>query len=126
MGDISRNLSRHEFACQCGCGFDTVDFGLPPAIQGAVDRFQDKYPDKKISVIINSGSRCEKHNKAVGGSDKSQHLFGKAADIVIAHVHADEVADYFERTYPQSHGVGRYIGRTHIDDRAAMARWDNR
>lgn len=30
---------------------------------------------------INSGWRCEKHNKEVGGAPTSAHLFGKAVDI---------------------------------------------
>ena len=32
-------------------------------------------------VRINSGFRCEKHNKEVGGAEKSRHLIGCAADI---------------------------------------------
>ena len=32
-------------------------------------------------VYVNSGFRCEKHNKVVGGAEKSRHLLGCAADI---------------------------------------------
>ena len=32
-------------------------------------------------IYVNSGYRCEKHNKAVGGVPKSQHMRGEAADI---------------------------------------------
>ena len=32
-------------------------------------------------IYVNSGYRCEKHNKAVGGVPKSQHMLGQAADI---------------------------------------------
>lgn len=32
-------------------------------------------------IYINSGYRCERLNKAVGGSDNSQHTRGLAADI---------------------------------------------
>lgn len=35
----------------------------------------------EIPIYINSGYRCEKLNKAVGGADNSQHLRGLAADI---------------------------------------------
>ena len=34
-----------------------------------------------IPIYINSGYRCNELNKAVGGSDNSQHLKGLAADI---------------------------------------------
>lgn len=33
-------------------------------------------------IFITSGYRCEKLNKAVGGSKTSQHLKGQAADII--------------------------------------------
>lgn len=34
-----------------------------------------------MPIKINSGFRCKKVNKAVGGKDNSQHIDGKAADI---------------------------------------------
>ena len=132
MGDMTRNLSRREFACKCGCGFDTVDFDLPTLIQGAVDYFQEVNSEYDIKVTINSGCRCEKHNKSEGGSKGSLHVKAKAADIVIydrrfgKDIHADLVADYFENKYPNSKGIGRYVGRTHIDSRNTKARWDMR
>ena len=35
----------------------------------------------KKPIIVNSGYRCKKLNKAVGGSSRSAHVFGQAADI---------------------------------------------
>ncbi len=32
-------------------------------------------------IIVTSGYRCPKLNKAVGGASKSQHMYGQAADI---------------------------------------------
>lgn len=32
-------------------------------------------------IVVNSGFRCEKLNKAVGGASSSQHRYGQAADI---------------------------------------------
>ena len=32
-------------------------------------------------IIVNSGFRCEKLNKAVGGAKTSDHIYGNAADI---------------------------------------------
>lgn len=37
-------------------------------------------------VTVNSGFRCKKLNTATGGSKKSQHMTGQAADIEIAGV----------------------------------------
>lgn len=40
--------------------------------------------DKRGSVItVNSGFRCEKLNKQVGGTPTSQHRYGQAADITL-------------------------------------------
>ena len=125
MGNISKNLSRHEFSCKCGCGFDTVDFELARVLQEVVDHFQAQ-SDKDIRIHINSGSRCAGHNASEGGGLKSQHLIGRAADFYLDHVHPDKVADYLEAKYHDKYGIGRYIGRTHFDSRGAMARWDNR
>ena len=35
----------------------------------------------ELPVRVTSGYRCEKLNKAIGGSSKSQHIKGEAADI---------------------------------------------
>lgn len=42
-------------------------------------------------IQILSGFRCPALNKAVGGSDKSQHLYGEAADIRIRGVKNFEI-----------------------------------
>ena len=44
------------------------------------DIIRDYY---KKPLIISSGYRCPKVNKAVGGSDKSQHQYGNAIDFHI-------------------------------------------
>lgn len=113
MGDLSKNFSRHEFACKCGCGFDTVDVGLIYLLQGVRDHF-------KRRVSINSACRCPAHNKREGGSDKSQHLSGRAADIVVDGASPSEVADYLE---DKANGLGRYDTFTHVDSRSGKARW---
>jgi len=132
MGDLTRNLSRSEFACNCGCGFDTVDFDLPKVIQDVVDHYQHIFSTGDIRVKITSGSRCKKYSKLLNLSVKSQHVFAKAADITIydkisgKEIPTSDVAAYLEQRYPTSHGIGRYHTHTHIDVRKIKARWDNR
>ena len=126
MGNVSKNLSRSEFACSCGCGFDTVDFELAQVIQDSADYFAKELGVPRVSVFINSGCRCDKHNAAEGGSVGSKHKLGIAADYRIGSVTADAVADYLEKKYPDKYGIGRYVGRTHLDIRASKARWDMR
>ena len=64
MGDLTKNLSRKEFECECGCGFDTVDFELASIIQEAVDYFTWAYSED-VYVIITGGNRCVEHNEKV-------------------------------------------------------------
>lgn len=119
MGDLSKHFSRHEFACRCSCGLDTVDVELLQVLEGVSVHFG-------AVVNIHSGCRCPARNASEGGADDSQHLVFKAADIDVAGVSADRVADYLDKTYPNKYGIGRYIGRTHIDVRRKKARWDFR
>ena len=111
MNDLSNNFSRSEFECKCGCGFDTVDVELIKVLEEARTYF-----DSPIS--INSGNRCEEHNKAMGGSPNSQHLTGKAADIRVVGISSDEVFSYFAEKYLDKYGKGDYNGRVHIDVRS--------
>ena len=68
-----------EFACKC-CG------QLPPLarenVKALVREVLDPVREKLGKpIVVNSGYRCEKHNKDVGGVRNSQHLRGEAADI---------------------------------------------
>ncbi len=52
-----------------------------------------KLRDKLGTAInINSGYRCRRHNASVGGDAASNHVKGKAADIVVPGVDPAEVA----------------------------------
>lgn len=46
-----------------------------------VDNIIQPLRDKVGPIRISSGFRCEKLNKAIGGSSRSQHCQGKACDI---------------------------------------------
>ena len=74
MGALSRNFSRHEFACKCGCGEAEVS----PFLIEVLQRLRDILG---VPITVTSGRRCAKHNAAVGGAKNSQHLLGLAADI---------------------------------------------
>ena len=63
-----------EFKCKCGCEQNKISSDLIHLLDAA----------RKIAGIpfkINSGYRCHKQNKDVGGSFTSSHLKGLAADI---------------------------------------------
>jgi len=141
MGDLTKNLSRHEFACECGCGFDTADFELVHALQDACDYFADVY-DTEISIKITGPNRCKEHNEKIQKqynpdyvpySSKTQHMYGRAADhkfFIKGTTEQIDVTDiflYYEIAYEGKWGIGRYDNRTHLDTRTnGPARWDSR
>ncbi len=43
------------------------------------------------ALFVNSGYRCARVNQAVGGSAKSQHLKGQAADIEVGHLNTEQL-----------------------------------
>lgn len=76
----SRKITDHfyesEFECKCGqCKVKgSIDLELVKKLQ----KVRIKYGQP---IRITSGFRCEEHNKRVGGSPNSRHLFGEAADV---------------------------------------------
>lgn len=113
---LNRYFNREEFECSCGCGFNTVDAELISVLT-SIRRYFDK------PVTINSGARCAAHNSDIGGSATSQHLIGRAADIVVKDVEPKDVQDYFHRLCTDRYGIGSYDTFTHIDTRSTKARW---
>ena len=146
MGDLTTNLSKHEFKCKCNdtyCRRTPVDFALPGVIQNCIDHFAhiEKSSNPKferVACTITSGHRCFSHNnKITDGKGSGVHVDGMGADHIMAYVYSDgtrqripdnEIADFYEYTYPDKFGIGRYprddyTGRTHLDVREQKARW---
>lgn len=129
MGDLSKNFSRSEFACKCGCGFDTADHGLVYALQECAEDLGIQHM-AAVRIVITSGCRCTRHNTEVGGAPDSQHIYGRAADFKVylddKQLDPDSVDDYFKELHPGlSRGI--YSNRNHIDSRSGTIRaWDDR
>jgi len=79
----ARNFTHDEMACKC-CGKQAMD----PAFMRKLQKARDA---AGIAFEINSGYRCEVHNKAVGGKDNSSHRRGCAVDIRADNPHTREV-----------------------------------
>lgn len=141
MGDLTRNLSRFEFDCPCGCAETPVDFDLPTVIQDCIDHFaliaHGKHRNfERVACTITSGYRCADYNASISGASKtSKHILGMAADHRMEYVFTDgtrktvsndDIAEYYLTRYPDKFGIGRYNGRTHLDTRQSVARWDYR
>lgn len=120
---LTKNIWRKEVACKCGCGFDTIDFETIQVVQECCNHFAAQIGVDKVSLHVNSAARCKDHNKAIGGSPKSQHVYGRAMDIVIDGIKPADVYEYLVTTYPDRYGIGNYASFTHIDTRSGVARW---
>ena len=115
---LSHNFTRAEFKCKCGrCDYDTVDAELIRALQSLRDYVG-------APITITSGNRCPEYNLSVGGSEKSQHLKGRAADIQVEGVTPETVQKYLKHVHQGSFGIGSYGSFTHIDTRTKEARWN--
>lgn len=63
-----------EFVCKCGCNSNDMK-------QSTLELLYKARQQAGIPFVINSGYRCSKHNKSVGGTTNSAHLRGYAVDI---------------------------------------------
>lgn len=120
-GDINltQNFKVKEFACSDGSDIVIIDDALAVLLQKIRSHFES-------AVTINSGYRTQAYNAKVGGSPKSQHMRGTAADICISGVSPEEIAKYAEYILGSGGGIGLYKTFTHVDTRARRARWDSR
>lgn len=115
---ITKNFSSDEFACKC-CGRQNINENL-------VFQLQKIRGIVKKPIIITSGYRCPAHNKKIGGSPKSQHLLGKAADIVIKGLSVKQMYQVlvpFHKKYFAGLGIYPEQGFIHIDTRDEPTIW---
>ena len=113
---ISDNFSSSEFNCHGNgcCSTTQIDDKLVQYLQQIRNHFGK-------AVRINSGYRCATHNARVGGSSKSNHMDGEAADIRVDGISPIEVARYAE--YIGMLGIGVYGSFTHVDTRTSKYFW---
>lgn len=107
------SFSPQEIACK-GTGRVKLDFD-------ALDKLQALRTRLGKPLIITSAYRSPEHNRAVGGATNSQHLYGKAFDVVMANHNPAS----FEAAAVQVgfNGIGHYPASNfmHIDTRASAS-----
>jgi len=62
-----RHFTEREFECKCGCGCCNVSGDF-------INKLEEARDIAGIPFKINSGCRCFKHNKKIGGVEHSPHL----------------------------------------------------
>ncbi len=66
MGDLTKNFSKAEFQCECGCGDDRISEYLVRALQNIRDAVGP--------LSVSSGVRCKDHNASIGSKANSAHV----------------------------------------------------
>ncbi len=126
---MTKNISRKELACNCGCGFQSMDYETIVVVQDCCDHFAEVLNLDKVVLHINSAARCYEYNRkpvsdgGPGSNDNSPHPRANAMDIAINGVHPDNICTYLATKYPDKYGIGRYRTFTHFDSRSTRARW---
>lgn len=95
---LTKNFKVREFACHDGSDKILIDENLPLLLQEIRDAFGKP-------ITINSAYRNETYNKKVGGAASSQHVKGKAADIVVQDVPPFAIAAWMEQKIKN---IGKY------------------
>lgn len=113
---LTKNFNSSEFDCKCNystCKTTLIDLDHMVKLQAL--------RDKVGRLSITSAYRCKRHNAAVGGSSKSQHMQGTATDLV---PHSTTISGLFNIVNNIFRGVGKYNTFVHIDSRTTKpARW---
>lgn len=119
MSKISKHFTREEMACNCGCGFDSMDIETLAVADDARDFVNH-------SIMPSSAARCFKYNRSedVKSNDDSQHPLARALDLPVKN--PLRLYNYLCKKYPGKYGIGLYDWGVHIDTRAIAARWDHR
>ena len=122
---LTKNFNKSEFDCSCNCEMPKK---VLDNVKILAEQLQAIRTISEQPIKINSAYRCAKHNKAIGGVKNSQHVLGKAADIVIKDHTAEEtfylISELINDGDMLQGGLGSYNTFTHYDIRGKKARWN--
>jgi uncharacterized protein YcbK (DUF882 family) len=82
---------------------------------------------QETPLVITSGYRCTKHNKAVGGVKLSYHTMGYAADVLVPPgLDVDRLATFARNAGFKRIGLYHKQGFVHVDvgQKPSPARWE--
>lgn len=111
---LTRNFKLSEFACKDGSNDIILDMRLVWKLQELRDLLGRP-------VLITSGYRTESYNQKVGGVKNSQHLLGKASDIIVKGMEITELSRIAKIV--GFNGIGIYKTFLHVDVREHESNW---
>lgn len=105
-----------ELVCPC-CG----EYNTTVRLESMLDMLRSKLGKP---IKINSGTRCDEHNRKVGGSDTSSHVKGMAVDIHIPNdEYREELIWYAGQVGFTRIGIGSNFIHLDCDDSKRNALW---
>lgn len=109
------HFSAKELSCKCGGRYCRGQYFHNPDFLDGLEAIRG---DMGRPLVLTSGRRCERHNRAVGGAARSQHMIAIAADIELAGHEPVSLA----RSALQAGFRGIGFGRTflHVDWRTTL------
>ena len=121
---LTKNFNLSEFDCKDGTEMPSE---LLANVLELAENLQVLRDFVGVPIKINSSYRSLSHNANIGGSKTSQHLFAKAADIVIESKSPEQVANIIKALISEGKmkqgGISAYNTFTHYDIRGHKARW---
>lgn len=123
---LTKNFKLSEFRCKCGkCNMSNEVFANVKNVANNLQVLRDAL---KTPIHINSAVRCKDHNQMVNGSPKSQHLLGKAVDIITKKFSVNQIYDVVIKLREQGkvkfNGIGIYNTFLHLDLRDNKTEWN--
>ena len=123
---LTKNFNKSEFESKDGSDMPNEVFYNIQKVSNQLQFLRD-YLGR--SIVVNSAYRSPEHNAAIGGVKNSQHVLGKASDIVVNGLSTIEVYNAIEELINKGDmlqgGLGLYNSFVHYDIRGTKARWNN-
>ena len=122
---MTKNFSKEEFDCSDGSEMNIAIYHNMVKVANQLQILRN-YIGKPITV--NSAYRSQEYNASIGGAKNSQHIMGRAADIVVKGMSPLAVHTTIELLIEKGDmlqgGLGLYKSFVHYDIRGTKARWD--
>jgi len=123
---MTKNFSKKEFDCNDKSEMPINVYHNMVKVANQLQALRDELGKP---IHINSAYRSEEYNAKIGGVSNSQHIMGRAADIVIKDMTPMEVYITIELLIEKGDilqgGLGMYDSFVHMDIRGTKARWNN-